>query len=173
MIAMVADIAYRMARLNPHLGPEVTRKTPGIVLIDELDLHLHPKWQRSVVNALKRTFPRVQFVATTHSPFIIQSLQPGELIHLGHEQISEYADQSIEDIAEDVMGVRMPQKSQRYIQMMDVATEYYKLLDEGKSARTDEELKIIKDRLDELLIPYSNNPAYQAYLKLHRAATGL
>jgi predicted ATP-binding protein involved in virulence len=68
MIAMVADIAYRMAMLNPHLGPTVTQKTPGVVLIDEIDLHLHPNWQRRVVNDLKRAFPGVQFIATSHSP---------------------------------------------------------------------------------------------------------
>ncbi len=78
-LGMIADIAYRMAELNPHL----TTDSPGIVLIDELDLHLHPKWQKHIVNDLKRIFPNVQFITTTHSPFIIQSLEQGELIKLG------------------------------------------------------------------------------------------
>lgn len=67
MCALVGDLAYRCAELNPHLGGEATRETPGIVLIDELDLHLHPRWQRRVADDLRRTFPRVQFFATTHS----------------------------------------------------------------------------------------------------------
>ncbi len=173
MVALVADITYRMARLNPHLGEEVAQKTPGIVLIDEIDLHLHPKWQRGVVASLKKVFPRVQFVATTHSPFIIQSLEPGELIHLGQDRPSDYADRSIEDIVEDIMGVEMPWRSKRYLQMKNTATEYYKLLDEGKDAETDEELKRIKARLDDLLLPYSNNPAYQAFMELQRDVAGL
>ncbi len=74
MIGMVADIAYRMATLNPQLEADVIKQTEGIVLIDEIDLHLHPQWQREVVDRLLKTFPKVQFVATSHSPFIIQSL---------------------------------------------------------------------------------------------------
>ena len=58
----------------PHLGEETLAKTGGIVLIDELDFSLHPKWQRVVADSLKKTFPLVQFIVTTHSPFIIQSL---------------------------------------------------------------------------------------------------
>jgi len=51
----------------------------GIVLVDELDLHLHPKWRREFVRALKRTFPRVQFVATTHSPLVLAGLDEDEV----------------------------------------------------------------------------------------------
>jgi predicted ATP-binding protein involved in virulence len=79
MLAMAADIAVKCATLNPHLQSEAAAKTPGIVLIDEIDLHLHPKWQRRIVGDLMKAFPLVQFVATSHSPFVIQSLpeQPG------------------------------------------------------------------------------------------------
>lgn len=79
ILGMVGDIAFRMATLNPFLEEHVIRKTPGVVLIDEIDLHLHPEWQRKVVGDLKRVFPNIQFIATTHSPFIIQSLEEGEL----------------------------------------------------------------------------------------------
>jgi predicted ATP-binding protein involved in virulence len=99
MLGMVADIAYRTAVLNPQLEDKAVTETPGIVLIDEIDLHLHPKWQRKVVDDLKRTFPKIQFIATTHSPFIIQSLKEGELINLDKpEEIEEYENKSIEDI---------------------------------------------------------------------------
>ena len=82
VLAIVADLARRMAILNPHLKSEILSKTPGIVLIDEIDMHLHPQWQRRVVERLRQTFPLVQFIVTTHSPFIIQSARPGELIDL-------------------------------------------------------------------------------------------
>ena len=65
MLAMTADIAIRCATLNPALEAETVLATPGVVLIDEIDLHLHPKWQRRVVEDMLRTFPRIQFVATT------------------------------------------------------------------------------------------------------------
>ena len=82
MCALVGELAYRCALLNPHLGARAARETPGVVLIDELDLHLHPRWQRRVVDDLRRTFPRVQFFATTHSPLVLAGLSPGEVILL-------------------------------------------------------------------------------------------
>ena len=83
LIWMVLDIAYRMAVLNPDLLDKIC-ETPGVVLIDELDMHLHPKWQWRIVNALKTIFPNVQFVAATHSPIIISSCKKDNLITI-HE----------------------------------------------------------------------------------------
>jgi len=143
------------------------------VLIDEIDLHLHPNWQRRVAEDLKRTFPRVQMIATTHSPFIIQSLRPGELINLSSETFSEYAGESIEDIAEDIMDVEMPQKSRRYIEMVRVAEDYYRILDKGRESDNDKAIEKIKARLDELTMPFSDDPAFMAFLKLKRAEVGL
>ena len=54
----------------------------GLVLIDELDLYLHPLWQVGLVRALKATFPRVQFIVTTHSPMLLPGLERDEIIHL-------------------------------------------------------------------------------------------
>ncbi len=87
LLGMVFDIAYRMAVLNPNLLGDITDKTPGIVLIDEIDMHLHPNWQWRVVDALKNTFPKVQFIATTHSPIIIASCKEEKLITLQLEDI--------------------------------------------------------------------------------------
>lgn len=69
IIAMVADIASRMAEGNPDMDEPLM--TSGIVLIDEVDLHLHPKWQRTILKDLHRVFPNVQFIVTTHSPIIL------------------------------------------------------------------------------------------------------
>lgn len=93
LLAMVADIAVKAVTLNAHLlppdelGPEdeplprMLRQTPGVVLIDELDVHLHPSWQRRVAADLKRTFPGIQFIATTHSPQVIGEV-PKEQIRI-------------------------------------------------------------------------------------------
>ncbi len=82
IIRIAADIAYRAIKLNPHLGESAIKETQGIVLIDEIDMHLHPKWQRHIINDFKRTFPKIQFIITTHSPFVVQSLQANEIINL-------------------------------------------------------------------------------------------
>jgi hypothetical protein len=85
----------------------------------------------------------------------------------------ENIDRSIEDIAEDIMDVQIPQKSKRYLDMMKTAEQYYDLLEKGKSAENDKELNRIKNKLDELSIPFSDDPALQAFLKMKRTAAGL
>jgi predicted ATP-binding protein involved in virulence len=97
MLLMIADIAYRACELNPHLGKSAIVETPGIVLIDEIDLHLHPTWQRRVVRNLQDIFPNIQFIATTHSPIIIQSLKQGEVINLNKGDIGEYYLKGVEE----------------------------------------------------------------------------
>ena len=70
----MADIAYRMAVLNPQLLENVLTETDGIVLIDEIDLHLHPAWQQRILGDLTFIFPKVQFIVTTHAPEVINSV---------------------------------------------------------------------------------------------------
>ena len=100
VIKIVLDIAARMCILNPYQKGEALKKTPGIVVIDELDLSLHPTWQKRIVGILKKLFPKIQFICATHSPFIIQSLEDGELITLDKPLECEYSGEGIEDIAE-------------------------------------------------------------------------
>ncbi|MGM0694044.1 MAG: AAA family ATPase [Pseudomonadota bacterium] len=74
MVSMVADIAWRCTKLNPHLGARAAKVTPGVVLIDEVDLHLHPAWQQRVIQSLVSTFPKMQFIVTTHSPQVLTTV---------------------------------------------------------------------------------------------------
>ncbi|MEN8641598.1 AAA family ATPase [Pseudomonas sichuanensis] len=74
MIGMVADIAFRATKLNGYLGQMAAQETPGIVLIDEVDMHLHPEWQQAVVPLLTKAFPRLQFIVTTHSPQVLSTV---------------------------------------------------------------------------------------------------
>ena len=76
-LAMVGDLARRMAIANPDLDDPLVGT--GVVLIDELDLHLHPGWQRHVVSALEETFPNCQFLVSTHSPQILSHVAPGRI----------------------------------------------------------------------------------------------
>lgn len=72
LLSLVIDLAIRMALANPE--SERPLESGAVVLIDEVDLHLHPEWQRRVVGDLLRTFPNTQFLLTTHSPYIIESI---------------------------------------------------------------------------------------------------
>lgn len=92
LLALVGDMARRLSILNPSLRKP--NEGAGVALIDEIDLHLHPRWQREVMGKLKTTFPNCQFIITTHSPQVVGELKPesvallrdGELV--GHPQAS-------------------------------------------------------------------------------------
>lgn len=74
MIGMIADIAFRATKLNPQFGSDAAKKTPGVVLIDEVDMHLHPEWQQVVLGSLTEAFPKLQFIVTTHSPQVLTTV---------------------------------------------------------------------------------------------------
>lgn len=189
MVAMIADITHRCAKLNPHLGENVAKQTRGIIMIDELDLHLHPKWQRRVIPDLRTAFPEIQFITTTHSPFIIQSAYEGEIIDLDNIPLPNtvvitdssaaapgpsetHVGKSIEDIVETIMGIPIPQRSERYQDMYHAAQKYYTILKEGENATEDEKEKL-KNDLDILAAPFSDNIAYHAFLDMERTFSGL
>lgn len=73
-IAMVADLAFRAYKLNPHLGKDAALQTPGIALIDEVDMFLHPSWQQTILGSLRKAFPLLQFIVTTHSPQVLTTV---------------------------------------------------------------------------------------------------
>jgi len=82
---MVAEIARKLTIANENKAEALKGK--GVVLIDELDLHLHPNWQRNIVGALKATFPNVQFITTTHSPQVLSSLKASEIIEIDGDKV--------------------------------------------------------------------------------------
>ncbi|MFI3249545.1 MAG: AAA family ATPase [Eubacteriales bacterium] len=86
---MVMELAYRAVTLNPHIDLSISPIT-GVVLIDELDMHLHPKWQWKIIDALTKTFPAVQFIAATHSPIVISSCKNENIILIEGKQPVEY-----------------------------------------------------------------------------------
>lgn len=74
-VAMVADIAFRCVKLNPHLRSDAALRTRGIVLIDEVDMFLHPAWQQQIIQSLRNAFPLIQFIVTTHSPQVLSTVK--------------------------------------------------------------------------------------------------
>jgi predicted ATP-binding protein involved in virulence len=181
MFALVADIAVKMVTQNNYLVPshslttddqplpKVLKESPGVVLIDELDVHLHPKWQRSVVQALRDTFPEIQFITTTHSAFIVQSLKEEELINLQGQTVPELGNLGVEEIAEGLMGVERADVSERYSEMVGVAKDYLQTLDEAAASSPDKQA-LYKEKLATNIAPYADNPAFQAFLELKQAA---
>lgn len=129
-LSMIGDIAYRMATLNPQLAGDVLKETEGIILIDEVDLHLHPEWQQHILSDLTDTFPKVQFIVTTHAPAVINAISGGSLLVINDDNdIVNRGDdsygQDINTVVRTVMeaGVR-PEKIQKLFD------RFYRELDE-------------------------------------------
>ena len=89
-IALVADIARRAVMLNEIDGAEAPARVEGVVLIDELDLHLHPRWQRVALPRLRSAFPRLQFIITTHSPQVLSSAENRQVRRFFDGRLQEY-----------------------------------------------------------------------------------
>lgn len=104
LLWMIIDIAYRLAHLNPYF--QEIRNALGIVLIDEIDMHLHPNWQWKIVNALTKTFPNLQFIVTTHSPIIISSCSNAKIIRLYENQKASDISTSYAFSVDDVLEFR-------------------------------------------------------------------
>ena len=85
LMALIGDIARRLAVMNPDL--ENPLQGDGIVLIDEVDMHLHPKWQRTLITQLTHTFPKCQFVLTTHSPLVISDSKNVLTYLIGNDEV--------------------------------------------------------------------------------------
>ena len=83
VLALAADLARRMVQGNPHLDDPL--KSEAIVLIDEVELHLHPGWQQRILGDLQRTFPNAQFIVSTHSPQVLTTVEPQRIVELSRE----------------------------------------------------------------------------------------
>ncbi len=108
MIGLVADIAYRTIKLNPHLK-NAPKETSGIILIDEIDMHLHPKWQQTVLPDMMKAFPKMQFIVTTHSPQVLSTVKREQIRILGDNEVVTPSSHSLgEDssvLLAEIMGV--------------------------------------------------------------------
>jgi predicted ATP-binding protein involved in virulence len=82
-IAWMVDLAVRLFRRYPHSADPLAE--PAIVLVDEIDLHLHPKWQRTIMDFLSDRFPNTQFIVTAHSPLVVQAAQDANIVLLRRE----------------------------------------------------------------------------------------
>ncbi len=83
VLALAADLARRMITGNPHRDDPL--ESEAVVLIDEVELHLHPKWQQRILGDLRRTFPNAQFIVSTHSPQVLTTVEPQRIVELARE----------------------------------------------------------------------------------------
>jgi predicted ATP-binding protein involved in virulence len=167
MINIVAEIAHRCIELNGCLGGEAIHKTPGVIMIDEVDVFLHPHWQKHVLQDLMKAFPNIQFIVSTHSPFIVQSLKEGQLISFDKDVLLEGEPfrEGIEDIASERMGLAQNIRSNRFNEMVKTAELLFEAVDSG-AANKDE----LKAKLDQIEADFSDDPAYVATVKLEYKA---
>lgn len=144
VIWMVLDIAYRMAVLNPNLRENASEST-GIILIDELDMHLHPKWQWRIIDALQNTFPAVQFIAATHSPILIASCKNGNLITVNQDSITY----GVTDYGMEVNDVlTYTQGSDAMIKKVkEEIKTLYDVIDSGKLELAEQKLHLLENLL--------------------------
>ncbi|MCM6856361.1 AAA family ATPase [Enterococcus durans] len=158
LLGIISEIEFRMLD-----NKKTAKEFSGVILIDEVDMHLHPAWQREIVRALKETFPYAQFIITTHSPSVLQDLDSEEIIPLEIDEennvkikklnLSKYGLKgwTLEEILSDVMGVEYTY-SNLYNQTM---REFESALDNLNS----EDVKKAYDKLDKMLHP--QNPLRQ------------
>lgn len=161
MIAMIADIAARMAEANPSpecSGLDNPLNTPGIVFIDEIDLHLHPMWQRKVLKQLHNIFPNVQFIVTTHSPNVVMgALDLVQVVKLENGIIDSQID-SIQyayyDISQLLLSELFELDNVRSDEYLKIKHERYELIHkDAVEVLSEEERNRLKD-LDEKISLY-------------------
>lgn len=146
LLALVGDLTRRLAIANPGLADPLQGE--GIVLIDEIELHLHPKWQRWIISGLQETFPNCQFILTTHSPQIISQVKgsvyglketsPGEITIKKIDAYGKDSNRILEDIMED---------SERPYDIKEHLLELFRLIDRGDLDRARQLRRRLADQI--------------------------
>ena len=150
LIAMVGDLARRLAIANPE------RKDPlegcGVVIIDEIDLHLHPKWQRKIIPTLTKVFSNIQFIISTHSPHVITHVQPENIFLLDNldegiqysKPLESYG-KNADRVLEDLMGL----KTTRPDEVNTLLKELYETIHVGEIHKATEQISNLRSLIGE------------------------
>lgn len=150
LMALVGDLARRMSIANP--ARENPLEGEGVILIDEIDLHLHPKWQRMIIPKLLEVFPNAQFIISTHSPHVITQVQPESLFLLKQtdsgmvaEQPTESYGKSVERILEDLMGLETTRPDEVSVKLHDI----YSSIDQNHIEEARRSIAVMKEEIGE------------------------
>ncbi len=144
LLWMVMNLAYRVALLNPDKTMNLDEIT-GVVLIDEIDMHLHPKWQWNIVNALEETFPNIQFILVTHSPIVISSCKNEHLILIDEEQ-KYYLENAYGYSVQDVLNFRQG-TAEKPAEIKKLFKQFYDALDNEELEQAEEIITKMTDAL--------------------------
>ncbi len=148
VLSMAADIAYRMAVINPQLGERVLEGTPGIVIIDEVDLHLHPAWQKNIIRSFSEVFPKVQFIYTTHAPAVLTNIQAEHILTMSDGNVyplsKDTYGKDVDVILRDIMGAQV-----RPSVVMNTLSAFHKAIDDNDLNKAKNILETLKKTLGE------------------------
>ena len=151
VLALAADLAWRMTQGNPHRQNPLESEAIG--LIDEVELHLHPSWQQRILGDLMRTFPNTQFIVSTHSPQVLTTVKPHQIVELHREDNRICARQAANatfgaeagEVLSTTMGVNERPSANSFVQVLG---EYTSLVSSGRGES--EEAKTLRRQLEEL-----------------------
>lgn len=168
MLAMVADIAYRCALLNGHWGQWAAENTEGIVMIDEVDMHLHPNWQQTVLSSLTAAFPKIQFIVTTHSPQVLSTVRRENIRLLGTNEagqmtVSEPLADSYGEPSNDVLQAIMHVDPQPPVPEKVQLERLTELVDQGIFETSEEAQNLL------ISLKQSLNPHHPQLKKIERS----
>jgi len=174
LITWVADLAYRLFARYP-VSPNPLSE-PAVVLVDEIDLHLHPQWQRSLISYLTERFPNTQFIATAHSPLIVQAATDANIVLLRREGDHVVIDNDVEAIrgwridqvlTSDLFGL----ETARPPEFDELITERNRILGKSRLTAADKrKLQSLEEQIGTL--PTGESPEdIEARDIIHRAAT--
>ena len=142
-LSMIGDIAYRMAVLNPMLGDKVLEETSGVVMIDEIDLHLHPQWQQTIISDLNTIFPKIQFIVSSNAPAVINSVAKEQIRILDNGGIYMPAAQTYGRDANSILREVM-KVSERPTDIKQRMNLFYSYMDENNYKEADKVLTEIE-----------------------------
>lgn len=166
LIYLIVDLIWRASQLNPWLTlEEIKNHQIGCVTIDEIDLHLHPKWQAKAISVMQKLLPNVQFFITTHSPTVVANFDNGSLYVIDEGDVvkhpSDYFGKEINSVLRNILGA-----TDRHVPTQQKIDHLLQLID------TDPESNDIKTLLSELVEQLGeDDPDIQKAIALHELST--
>ena len=149
MLFLIIDLIWRASQLNPWLTLEgIKESVSGVVTIDEIDLHLHPRWQAKAIAAIQTFLPNVQIFITTHSPTVVANFEKGTLYVINDNQVEKYQDEyfgkQVNSILRNVLDA-----PDRHIPTQNKLNQLFRLIDDNNSNEYNSLLEELKSLLGE------------------------